>query len=43
MVTSRGVPALDDPHVARRARTMFLDQIAHRAAREHISWRRVSS
>jgi len=43
MVTGRGVPTLDDAHVARRARTMFLDQIAHRAAREHVSRRRVSS
>ena len=43
MVTGRGVPTLDDAHVARRARTMFLDQIAHRAVREHVSRRRVSS
>jgi len=42
-VTGRTVPTLDDPHVARRARTTFLDHIAHRAAREHVSRRRVSS
>jgi hypothetical protein len=43
MVTGRGVPTLDDAQVASRARTMFLDRIAHRAAREHVSRRRVSS
>ena len=43
MVTGRGVPTLDNAHVASRARTMFLDRIAHRAVREHVSRRRVSS
>jgi hypothetical protein len=42
-VTNRAVPTLEDAHVARRAREMFLDQIAHRAAREHVRRRRVSS
>jgi len=42
-VTGRSAPTLDDPQVAARARTMLLDQIAHRAAREHVSRRRVSS
>jgi len=41
-VTGRAVPTLEDPHVAHRARTMFLDQIARHAAREHVT-RRVSS
>jgi hypothetical protein len=42
-VTNRAVPTLQDTHVARRARAMLLDQIAHRAAREHVRRRRVSS
>ena len=42
-VTGRSAPTLDDAQVAARARTVLLEQIAHRAAREHVSRRRVSS
>lgn len=39
IVTGRAAPTLADTHVARRARAMFLEQIARRAAREHVSQR----
>jgi hypothetical protein len=42
-VTGRAAPTLDNAQVAARARTAVLDQIAHRAAREHVSRRRVPS
>jgi hypothetical protein len=42
MVTKRCAATLDDAQVATRARATLLDQIAHRAVREHVR-RRVSS